>query len=602
MNSEQNKDRMIARKFRFFSIILFAVVLLASSLIFIFASRSMGYEAIYKSVDLTAETAKLRLSDTVNSEVLEIFKLANLQAIQEYFLDPTDHFLRYAAEEELMAYYESTSGITDLFWVSDVNKLFYTTTTPPYVVDPTLPENSWYNMTLYETELYNFNVNYNEDLDAISIWVNVPVFSDSSFNEQAVPIGMLGTGLDISQFMSDLSEDIDSRAKVYVFNSSGAIMISEDLDIARNNERIQDLLGENGSALYERAMALNKTGRDAPAIFEARDSGGNRTIYLTDYMPSVDWYVAVTYPVTIGALYGNSMTVVFFVMLAVIALVLLISNVFMRYIDRALQGYISDFTKVTADKERIATELNVATQIQTSMLPSIFPPFPDRSEFDVYASMLPAKEVGGDFYDFFLIDNNTLAIVMADVSGKGVPAALFMVIAKTLIKNNAQYEKTPQEVFEIVNNLLCENNEAGMFVTCFMGFLDLTTGDFTFVNAGHNPPLLRRSGEKFEFLEVRRGFVLAGMENMFYRESKLTLSPGDELFMYTDGVTEATNRSDELFSDPRLLEVANKYAGSELKEFTVSVKREIDAFADGAEQADDITMLILRFTGSEPTE
>jgi sigma-B regulation protein RsbU (phosphoserine phosphatase) len=213
--------------------------------------------------------------------------------------------------------------------------------------------------------------------------------------------------------------------------------------------------------------------------------------------------------------------------------------------------------------------------------------------------MLPAKEVGGDFYDFVLVDDNTLALVMADVSGKGVPAALFMVIAKTLIKNNAQYGKSPEEVFGIVNNLLCENNEAGMFVTCFMGFLNLTTGEFSFVNAGHNPPLLRRRGGAFEWLPVKRGFVLAGMENMFYKESKLTLQSGDELFMYTDGVTEATNPSDELFSDPRLLEVSNKYAGVELKEFTVSVKREIDAFADGAEQADDITMLILRYIGKE---
>ncbi|MDR0949479.1 MAG: SpoIIE family protein phosphatase, partial [Lachnospiraceae bacterium] len=214
----------------------------------------------------------------------------------------------------------------------------------------------------------------------------------------------------------------------------------------------------------------------------------------------------------------------------------------------SLQTYITNLTAITAEKERIGAELNVATQIQASMLPCIFPAFPDRPEFDIYASMLPAKEVGGDFYDFFLIDNEKLAVVMADVSGKGVPAALFMVIAKTLIKNNAQYGKTPKEVFEIVNDMLCENNEAGMFVTAFMGFLEIPTGTFTYVNAGHNPPLIKRSGNHFEWLPTKPCFVLAGMEEMSYRQDEITLHPGDTLYMYTDGVTEAVNRSEELFT------------------------------------------------------
>lgn len=152
--------------------------------------------------------------------------------------------------------------------------------------------------------------------------------------------------------------------------------------------------------------------------------------------------------------------------------------------------YINNLARVTADKERIATELAVATQIQTSMLPCIFPPYPDLKEFDIYALMQAAKEVGGDFYDFFLIDRTHLCVVIADVSGKGVPAALFMVIAKTLIKNHAQAGMSPKQVFEAVNDQLCENNEAGMFVTAFMGVLDVTDGSFTYVNAGHNPPLL----------------------------------------------------------------------------------------------------------------
>jgi sigma-B regulation protein RsbU (phosphoserine phosphatase) len=264
--------------------------------------------------------------------------------------------------------------------------------------------------------------------------------------------------------------------------------------------------------------------------------------------------------------------------------------------SRELQSYIENLSRVTAEKERIGAELNVATKIQASMLPSIFPAFPDREEFDIYASMLPAKEVGGDFYDFFLIDKNTLVFLIADVSGKGVPAALFMVIAKTLIKNNAQYGLSPKDVFETVNNLLCVNNEEGMFVTAFMGYLDIPTGKFTCVNAGHNPPLIKQ-GDNFEWLKVKRGLVLGGMENMSYKHGELTLKAGDVIYLYTDGVTEAMNPEREQFTEPRLLNAVGLYKGGDLKEFAVSIKDEIDKFAEGAEQADDITMLVLKYRG-----
>ncbi len=274
-----------------------------------------------------------------------------------------------------------------------------------------------------------------------------------------------------------------------------------------------------------------------------------------------------------------------------------LSNTFTKMAVQ-LQDYIDNLTRVTAEKERIGAELDVATKIQASMLPCIFPAFPNRTEFDIYASMQPAKEVGGDFYDFFLVDNNTLAVVIADVSGKGVPAALFMVIAKTLIKNNAQSGKSPKEVFEAVNNLLCEGNDAGMFVTAFLGYLDIPSGGFIFVNAGHNLPLLRK-GERFEWLKTKPGFVLAGMEDMFYKQGEIVLDSGDEIFLYTDGVTEAVNNENQLFSDPRLLETVNQHVGLPLKEFTITIKREIDKFAEGAEQADDITMLTLHYKGGE---
>jgi sigma-B regulation protein RsbU (phosphoserine phosphatase) len=256
-----------------------------------------------------------------------------------------------------------------------------------------------------------------------------------------------------------------------------------------------------------------------------------------------------------------------------------------------LKASIEQNAREHAEKERIGAELDVATKIQTSMLPSIFPAFPNRPEFDIHAMMLPAKEVGGDFYDFFLIGENKLAVVIADVSGKGVPAALFMVIAKTLIKNSAQAGKTPGEVFETVNSQLCENNDIGMFVTAFMGYLDIPTGNFTYVNAGHNPPLLKRADGRFEWLPVDSGFILAGLEDMRYKQDEVSLAAGDTLFIYTDGVTEAVDRENNMFTEARLLEVSNANTGCGPEELLYSIKREIDAFANGAEQADDITML-----------
>jgi len=265
---------------------------------------------------------------------------------------------------------------------------------------------------------------------------------------------------------------------------------------------------------------------------------------------------------------------------------------------RELKEYISNLQRVTAEKERISAELSVATKIQESMLPRNFPPFPNRKEFDIYASMRPAREVGGDFYDFFFVDTDTLAVIVADVSGKGVPAALFMVVAKTLIKNNAQCgwkcAGSPKEVFEKVNGILCEGNDTGMFVTAFMGYLDISTGIFRYVNAGHTPPILIKGGEG-EIVKVKPGFVLAGLKDTRYTEGELTLRPGDALFLYTDGITEAANAQDALFGQTRLINAVNRYASRPLMEFTDAIKQEIDDFADGAEQADDITMLALRY-------
>lgn len=258
-------------------------------------------------------------------------------------------------------------------------------------------------------------------------------------------------------------------------------------------------------------------------------------------------------------------------------------------------GYVTNLQKVTAEKERINAELSLASSIQAHMLPCIFPAFPERDEFDIYASMTPAKEVGGDFYDFFMVDDSHMAVVMADVSGKGVPAALFMVIAKTLIKNYAQSGIKPEEVFTTVNRLLCDGNDAGLFVTAWLGVLELSTGKLTFVNAGHNPPMIKQNGGEFTYLKSRAGFVLAGMDTIKYRQNEITIAPGDRLLLYTDGVTEATNSQNQLYGEERLSAFMNAHSDEKAEDILRDLKSDIYAFQGEAPQFDDITMLMLDY-------
>lgn len=259
--------------------------------------------------------------------------------------------------------------------------------------------------------------------------------------------------------------------------------------------------------------------------------------------------------------------------------------------------YMDNLEVITKERERIGAELNVATMIQASSLPSIFPPFPDRHEFDIFATMCPAKEVGGDFYDFFLIDDNHLALVMADVSGKGVGAALFMMISKTLINSYAHSGLSAAGVLHDVNNRLCDNNKAEMFVTVWLGILDITTGNIVCANGGHEYPFIQRAGGKYELLEDKHGFVLGGMEDVKYKEYEIQLNKGDALFIYTDGVAEATNASNELFGTDRALESLNKDPESGMKEALARMREGIDDFVQEAPQFDDITMLGLRYFG-----
>ena len=256
--------------------------------------------------------------------------------------------------------------------------------------------------------------------------------------------------------------------------------------------------------------------------------------------------------------------------------------------------YIKDITEITKEKERIGTELELATKIQADMLPNIFPAFPERDEFDIYASMTPAKEVGGDFYDFFLIDDDHLGMVMADVSGKGVPAALFMMMSKILVNNFAMQGNSPAKVLELTNATICQNNDEEMFVTVWFGILEISTGKITAANAGHEYPVIKKANGEFELFKDKHGFVIGGMEGMTYREYEMQLEKGGTLFLYTDGVPEATNSNNVLFGTDRLLEVMNRHKDSDPQTLLTEIKAAVDKFVGEADQFDDLTMLGLK--------
>ena len=259
--------------------------------------------------------------------------------------------------------------------------------------------------------------------------------------------------------------------------------------------------------------------------------------------------------------------------------------------------YIEQIKRVTAEKERIGAELDMASRIQGSQLPNLFPPFPDRKEFSLYASMDPAKEVGGDYYDFFMIDEDHMGFVIADVSGKGVPAALLMMVSRVLIKSGLQNGKSPAETLASVNNQLCESNDEEFFVTVWLAVLELSTGNGIAANAGHEHPVLRRAGGKYELQVYRHSLAVGVMKDVPFRQHEFHLNPGDSFFVYTDGVPEATDRKSELYGTGRMLEALNRDADAEPERILANLTADINRFVDGAEQFDDITMLGFRYRG-----
>ncbi len=267
----------------------------------------------------------------------------------------------------------------------------------------------------------------------------------------------------------------------------------------------------------------------------------------------------------------------------------------MAEMERELFEYEANQSKIIAEKERIGTELSLAYRIQAAMLPHEFPPFPDRNEFDLYATMEPAREVGGDFYDFFLIDDDHLCMLIADVSGKGIPAALFMMISQTILKSCAMLGQSVAETLVKTNEALCSNNQAEMFVTVWLGVLEISTGKLTAANAGHEYPALKRADGSFEIIKDKHGFIIGAMDDVKYKDYEIQLEHGDKLFVYTDGIAESTDKNNQMYGLDRMIEALNSDKEANSENLIRNVRASVADFVGDAEQFDDMTMLCFEY-------
>lgn len=432
--------------------------------------------------------------------------------------------------------------------------------------------------------------------------------------------GFIQVGYDAEQFRKDIDERVIEITKNRHIGNNGFVAICDE-----NLNIVIDRSDYSGKNLNTIGVSIDTDVTSENTVFEAEIYGKP---YFLAYTFAEGYYIIGAIPKS-EAMFMRNVSIyvsIFMEILIFAALFTLIYFLIKKVIIdnlRKINGTLAEITdgnlNVTVDVRtneefaslsddinqtvstlkryiaeaaaRIDKELEFAKEIQYSALPSVFPPYPNRKDFEIYAQMIAAKEVGGDFYDFYMLGDSTLAFLIADVSGKGIPAAMFMMQAKTIIKDLAESGLELSEVFATANKKLCENNDTGMFVTAWMGILDLKTGLLKFVNAGHNPPLIRQADGEFAYLKARSGMVLAGMDGVKYKTNELCLSPGDTIFLYTDGVTEATNDKNELYGEERLLSLANKNITKTPQQLIAAVKDDVDVFVGDAPQFDDITML-----------
>lgn len=460
-----------------------------------------------------------------------------------------------------------------------------------------------------------------------------PTSSDPTISRKYAGVVLSGGGFvqvayDAERFQKDIDDVVIGVTRNRHIGESGAlIIVGEDWNI------VSDRHGNEGRNLNVTGIYIDRSTMPENKTFEAVVYGKQA---FCSYIFSEGYYIVAVMPLE-EAMFSRDISVyitvfmefVVFGMLFIVVYFLIKKLVVdnMVKINKSLAmitgGNLDTVVNVRTNEEfaslsddinstvvtlkhyiaeaaaRIDRELEFARSIQHSAIPTVFPPYPGHGEFDIYATMDTAKEVGGDFYDFYFVGENRLGFLIADVSGKGIPAAMFMMTAKTIIKGYAESGKPVDEVFTTANEKLCESNDAGMFVTAWMGVLDTVTGKVEFANAGHNPPLVRHAGGGFEYLRSKPCFILAGMDGIKYRKNEFTLAPGDEIYLYTDGVTEATDSENNLYGEERLLALLNSMGDLSGEEICRAVKADIDAFVGDAPQFDDITMLYLKYNGGD---
>ena len=440
--------------------------------------------------------------------------------------------------------------------------------------------------------------------------------------------GFVQVGYDAERFQKDIAEQVKGVTRNRHIGESGYLIIADE-----HWKIVSDRHGDEGKNLDVTGVVIDSKTIPAGEYFEA-DIYGEPCYGV--YQISEGFCIVAVIPRSEAALSRNVsvaattlMEIIVFTLLFLIIYILVkklvVDNI--RRVNESLSKITDGNLETTVDVRshaefdalsndinatvdtlkryiadaaaRIDAELAFAKAIQHSALPSVFPPYPHRKDIGIYASMDTAKEVGGDFYDFYFIDDDHLAFLIADVSDKGIPAAMFMMRVKTLMKSLAESGMAVHDVFTEANEKLSANNDAGMFVTAWMGILNTTTGVVTYANAGHNPPLIKRGDGNFEYLKTRAGFVLAGMEGVRYKQQELRLEKGDTIYLYTDGVTEAANTDNELFGETRLQTVLNITANGKPEQLLQSVTDSLADFVGNAAQSDDITMLCLQYAKEE---
>lgn len=601
---EKNKPARISQTVQAWMICAFVAAFIATSVFL--------YNLQQQSANIQGEKLLTMALDETESDIRDTSN-ANLLSVAERLIDK----IELSPDTDLNTQARSL-GVAEINIV-DQNGIITDSTNEKFIgYDMKRGSQSSEFMCLLDDEIY-----YVQDYGPISINPHI----SRKYAGMRYGSGFIQVGFDAYQFQVNIAQEIIDITKNRHVGQTGKIIILDEKYNVISAPEGSSLLTIREQAEYLNLTVPNKTYR----------VGINNTKYWIRYREVEGYYVTSILPadevmqMRNMSLYINSfMEIIIFAILFGLIYFLLNHVVVDKIkiinssLNRITNGNLNEVVDVRSTREfsslsddinstvntlkeyideaskRIDQELQVAQEIQRSALPSVFPAFPKRKDVDIYASMVPAKEVGGDFYDFYMTKNDTLNFLVADVSGKGIPAAMFMMRAKTELKSLTEAELNLSDIFTRGNNNLCEGNDAAMFVTVWQGSINLSTGLVQYVNAGHNPPLVRHADGKFEFLKTRPGFVLAGMDGIRYKTQQLQLSPGDIIFLYTDGVTEATNADEELYGNDRLENILNKAEFNNMQELCQCVKDDIDAFVGDAPQFDDITMVAFQMIGTPP--